>query len=528
MSNKKNTFYYSDGMQIPLIPVTDLVAIKTSPNNPEPVSLLSTEDEVKKPLFTVKKYGIQVYEKENDNERLHPLSNEAETITTDTVPIFKQGPNSTDLILVDNKFIVQFKPDVTMEQIDKLNKKHNVKTVKPLGYAENGFILQVNDEKDSTDVIHIANTYYESGLTLFAHPNLIRERYKMPSMNGSTRETPVVTEDTENFLSQQWHLQTAKVIEAWEITKGNPNIKIAIADDGVLTEHPEFQNKIVYQYDFERDIPDGNPKILDNDNCKFDDCHGTACAGVATAAGLKAYGAAPNCSLMVARTPQFLGTIEEGEMFEKLTDNGADIISCSWGPGEREGVKFDITPNVRAALKHCTTHGRNGKGTIILFAAGNYNEDTSLNGYTTNPYTMSIAASHSDEDRSSYSNFGKEVLICAPSSDRGKKRIFTTDILGEDGYNRGNSDHGDDMGDYTNSFGGTSSSTPLVAGIVALMLSVNPSLKWKQVREILAHTANQIGDLSTYQNTPLGQHSPFYGYGRVNALKAVEEAQHIH
>lgn len=545
MPNENNLYYYSDAEQIPLIPVKDMVGVQIPKDSLDRVDFSTGESEEVKLLASIPQYGILVYKAESGIETPIVFTHEEESITSNRVPIFKQSENDPSFMVATDKFIVQFKPNVTKDQIDKLNEENNVKIIEPLGYAENGYILQAKTEDDPINVIHVANTYYKSGLTVFSHPNFIRERHLSSITEESWEENSVITENptTESFLSQQWHLQTAKVIEAWEITKGNPNVKIAIADDGVAIDHPEFRDKVVYQYDFENDEADGRPKVLGNDVCTprfrgdpgpFDDCHGTACAGVATAVGVKAYGAAPKCSLMAVRTPKWLGMATEAKMFQELADNGADVISCSWGPGPRktedhpEGIKFPVAPNVRKALEYCTTKGRNGKGTVILFAAGNYQEDTSLNGYTANPNVMAIAASNSDEERSSYSNSGKEVWVCAPSSDRGMKGIFTTDIPRADGYNRGNPANGDDKGDYTNSFGGTSSSTPLVAGITALMLSVNPSLSWKQVRDILARTADKIGDSDTYRNAPLGKHSKDYGYGRVNALKAVEEAQRIH
>ncbi len=81
------------------------------------------------------------------------------------------------------------------------------------------------------------------------------------------------------YLLQQWHLKTAKVLDAWGgITRGSGSIKVAILDDGIDTGHQEFSGKIVAQHDFASGGDDGSP----NTN---DDNHGTACAGVAVAKG---------------------------------------------------------------------------------------------------------------------------------------------------------------------------------------------------------------------------------------------------
>ena len=92
--------------------------------------------------------------------------------------------------------------------------------------------------------------------------------------------------------------------------------------------------------------------------------------------------------------------------------------------------------------------------------------------------------------------------------------IYTTDRTGKDGYNAD--------GDYTADFGGTSSSCPGVAGTVALILAANPELTWDQVREIIKETSEKI-DRSGGKYDSKG-HSKYYGYGRVNAEKAVKKA----
>ncbi|AZJ20060.1 hypothetical protein CT694_10275 [Bacillus wiedmannii bv. thuringiensis] len=531
-------YYYSNGETIPLFPVNDIIAVRSNEGAPIPTSFTSDNNTENQLITNIPQYNIDVY-KIKPNDGLPAFFENEETTMVNTVPVLKHSLDDPNWMLVDDKFIAKFKPEVTKEQINEINAKHDVKVIKPVGYLENGYVLQAPVKQDPMNVINVANSYYESGLTEFSHPNFIRERHREPIVADRPIGTDVNTEEENlrgTFLSKQWHLPVAKVTEAWAITKGNPSIKIAILDDGIDVAHLEFQGKVIKQFDFEKNIPDGTPKIGNQGVCSrpqgdsrpSDECHGTACAGVAIAAGEKAYGAAPNCSLIAVRTSRFLGVIQEGEMFQWVTDNGADVISCSWGPGPRNENRFPLTDSTCEALNYCTTHGRNGKGIPIFFAAGNYAEDTAFNGYTTHPSVMAIAASSSNETRSFYSNFGKEILVCAPSSgnsDIGEKRIFTTDRQGEAGYNKGNSASGDLQGNYTNGFGGTSSSTPLVAGITGLILSINPQLNWTQVREILARTADKIEDQSHYHNAPLGQHSKFHGYGRINALKAVQEAQ---
>jgi subtilisin-like proprotein convertase family protein len=90
------------------------------------------------------------------------------------------------------------------------------------------------------------------------------------------------------------------------------------------------------------------------------------------------------------------------------------------------------------------------------------------------------------------------------------------------GYNQGSLQKGDAAGNYTNSFGGTSSACPGVAGVAALIVARNPALRWDQVREILRQSCVRIDPAGG--NYDANGRSPFYGYGRVNARKAVELA----
>ena len=100
--------------------------------------------------------------------------------------------------------------------------------------------------------------------------------------------------------------------------------------------------------------------------------------------------------------------------------------------------------------------------------------------------------------------------------------IWTTDRQGRDGYNQGNLTAGDAAGNYTNSFGGTSSSCPGVAGVAALMLGANNDLTWEEVRAIIKNSCDQIDvDFGDYD---ANGHSPFYGYGKINAARAVENS----
>jgi subtilisin family serine protease len=273
--------------------------------------------------------------------------------------------------------------------------------------------------------------------------------------------------------------------------------------------------------------------------------HGTACAGVACADGnLEASGVAPKTKLMPIRLASGLGSQQEANAFRWAADNGADVISCSWGPQDGEWYNpsdplhnrsVPLPASTKLAIDYATIQGRGGKGCVILFAAGNGNESVDNDGYASYERVVAIAACNDRGKRSIYSDFGNAVWCAFPSSDlQGNSLvpnpapltpgIWTTDRTGNLGYNRGSSlADGDVTGNYTNSFGGTSSSCPGAAGVAALILAVNPNLRWQEVKDLFKRSCDKI-DPSGGQYNANGW-SKFYGYGRLNAETAVTLAK---
>ena len=551
-SNGERSNYYYDAAskrRIPLVREPRVFAVRYRSGRSSRDSNLSTHAlrllrEESKNIGFIPNYGLQLYQtnpeaislRTDPEEQLQDVITRVKKLSTEepvdyAAVAYLRNPEKRstlvdDLMFVTREFIVQFEPRMAMEEIEAFNAKYGVRIIKELGYVENGYLLEAPEAEGENGPVVLSNIYYESGKVIFSHPDFIRRRHLRetgervrgsfnPAVVSARAEQPV-------YLLQQWHLKTAKVLDAWGITRGSGSIKVAILDDGIDTGHQEFSGKIVAQHDFASGGDDGSP----NTN---DDNHGTACAGVAVAKGVRASGAAPGCSLIAVRYPDFLGLEEEAQMFRWAKDQGSDVISCSWGPKDGTGAVDPLPDNVRAAVHYCVTQGRNGLGIPIFWAAGNGNESVSNDGYASNPEVMAVAASSNNERRSPYSDFGPEVFICAPSSGSGSLgewRIFTVDRRGSNGYNpdpdTGISHPANDH-DYTDDFGGTSSATPLAAGITGLLLSINPNLRVEDVKQILRDTADKIDPSNG--NYDVNGHSNLYGYGRINALKAVERAR---
>jgi subtilisin family serine protease len=372
---------------------------------------------------------------------------------------------------------------------------------------------------DSPNPIKVAQALQNSLFVKVADPDLdiILEEYDLVP--------------NDHLISQQWHLRNqgyipgvsarlrtgadAKIFDAWEKlgNRGGTDIKLALIDTGFDLTHPDLKGKVINPYNlFSRSsfLPQGDTRYT----------HGTPCASVAVASANSSgiVGAAPNARFMPIHGTSF-GDRDTEEMFDYCVRNGADIISCSWGttdPAHRLNYRKE------QAIRWAATQGRNGKGCVILFAAGNEGRSY-LNYYAAHPSVIAVGAATSQDMHARYSNQGAEIDIVAPSSghwpilagrawwDEGERGRVGNQRYYIDGLSRGN---------HYKHFGGTSSSTPLVAGICALILSANPDLTAAEVKEILRQTADKIGRTADYYRG----HSRKYGYGRVNAEKAVAEA----
>ncbi len=237
--------------------------------------------------------------------------------------------------------------------------------------------------------------------------------------------------------------------------------------------------------------------------------------------GEQIVGVAPEALLMPVRVQDLqrgLGSVSEVEALRYAADSGADVICCAWGPFGKPSERFPAAPITAAAIEWIVQHGRDGKGCVIVWAAGNDDADIALDGYTSNPNVIAVAACNDHGKRSSYSNWGDALWCVFPSNDRGDphaahREISTTTPTGS--FRMGETF-------YTDSFGFTSAACAGVAGLCALILSANPELTWWQVKEVLRDSCVKIDAGSgTYDEHG---HSPLYGYGRPDAGVAVELA----
>jgi len=191
------------------------------------------------------------------------------------------------------------------------------------------------------------------------------------------------------------------------------------------------------------------------------------------------------------------------------------------------------------ALKDSVKFGRQGRGNIYVWSAGNgrpEGDDANYDGYANAMETIAVGGVSDLGRRTTESELGANLVVVAPSSSLRRQGLITTDRQGRLGYNRNGSNDGfvlprknvDDR-DFTNDFGGTSGAAPLVSGVVALMLEANADLGWREVQDILIRTARRVDprDSDWRRNGAGWWFNHKYGAGLVDATAAVQAAEQM-
>ncbi len=361
------------------------------------------------------------------------------------------------------------------------------------------------------DTIRVLKALRRRKDVLYASPNYIRHPTAVPN---------------DRLYPLQWDYPLINLPAAWDISTGS-NVTIAVIDTGVLLSHPDLQGQLVPGYDFisspaealDGDGIDSNPDDPgDGGLGNASSFHGTHVAGTIAAAtndNIGVAGIAWNAKIMPLRALGKGGgtsyDIDQAVRYAAglSNDSGtvpaqrADIINLSLGGAGHSQAEQDTF-----------TQARN-QGVIIVAAAGN---DSSTTPSYPAAYdgVVSVSAVGINKALAPYSNFGPTIDVAAPGGD------MSVDRNG-DGYPDGVlSTHGDDSSgsivmDYS-FLQGTSMASPHVAGVIALMKSIDPSLTPTQFDTLLASGALTI-DLGAAGRDDL------YGYGLIDAYKAVVAAQ---
>lgn len=398
--------------------------------------------------------------------------------------------------------LIRVKEKVNIGDIEKILKSLNVEhgyLITKHKLLNNLHTISFQDIKTKELFKIVSNLNKEDGV-IYSEPNFVS----------------LIKPFNDPFLDSQWSIENngylggtvgadMKVKPAWNISTG-AGVKVAVLDEGVQLDHPDLVDNLLPGLDATASGSSmGGSSVFDG--------HGTRCAGVIAAVNnnIGVRGVAYDAKIIPVRIGKSggLSWIVSSDTlayaFEWAKDNGADIISNSWG---------NILPSktLEDEIYDCVTNGREGKGCVVLFATGNSNASVSYPAKL--PYVIAVGGSSMCDERKSFtscdnksggSNYGDSLSFVAPGVD-----IYTTDR----------------NSNYTSDFRGTSAACPNAAGVAALVLSINPDLTSTQVRDIMERNADKIGgyNYQTKPGYPNGTWEEETGYGRLNAYKAVMDA----
>ncbi len=396
----------------------------------------------------------------------------------------------------------------------ELNMQNNL-PVKPnqagaTGQAE-GISFRSDRDRAKWETLMAIKAMRKDPLVVYAEPNYIVEPTAIPN---------------DTAFVAQWHYPLINLPGAWDLTTGDPGVIVAVIDTGVLLNHPDLQGQLVAGYDFislssisgDGDGIDPNPD--DPGDGPPSSFHGTHVSGTIAAASNNAVGVAGvawNARIMPLRVLGAGGgtayDVGQAVLYAAglPNDSGtvpaqpADIINLSLGGGPFSQNSQDIYTAARQA------------GVIIVAAAGN-DASSQLSYPASYDGVISVSAVDTERRLAPYSSFGNAIDVAAPG---GNTRV---DLNG-DGFPDGVlSTGGDDSSGSTvfiyRFFNGTSMASPHVAGVIALMKSVNGNLTPAIIDQQLA-----LGTLT--DDIGVAGRDNSFGYGLINAQKAVTTALNL-
>jgi hypothetical protein len=407
--------------------------------------------------------------------------------------VIRVGGNN--ITFLTKQLIVKFKPNITREEVQALVDQFNLKIVRNIPFAKNAFLLQSN-EQANYELLNTNDKIVMSDMVEYAEPNLVITQVDdevtptdwLYFYGEQWYIDHIKLPGAWKALHRHYTSRKLLPLDESDYTFGRSNIIIAVMDTGIESKdelgttsavHPEFsgtatdgQSKVYKSFDFRNMVSNNNNIPIDPQGYPY--WHGMACAGVAAALANNPsvfsgeskgiVGAAPNCRVMGLIRPfdppgteiqyadAYMWTAGfdpgwvidsqnylPGTVFPSVISPGADIITNSFGDGITylpSTTPSKISDTMKECFDYLTTNGRDGKGVVLLFSAGNANSGQPAQLFqTVRPWaayekTVAVAASTSIDEKASYSNFGYGIDVCAPSSG-GNKLITTCCLVGK-------------------------------------------------------------------------------------------------
>lgn len=381
---------------------------------------------------------------------------------------------------VPNQIIVKVKENTDVTGISEPVSTQQISGIEQSAIDENRYIINITGDVEKT-----IKDYEKDPSVEYAEPNYIA------SLAEQTDAFLAVVPNDPSFSSQYHHTNIQSNL-SWNFTTGN-GIKIAVIDTGVQWDHPDLAANI-----WNNTAENCTNSVDDDSNGKTDDCrgwdfvnndnnptddhgHGTHVAGIAAAVGnnsINVVGVCWNCIIIPIKAFDSSGSATYTDIVDSLhyaADNGAKIISMSFtGPNAntlQEAIKYAYSKNV-----------------TLVAAAGNSNTNTGNIYPAAYEEVIAVGSTDSSDTKSSFSNYGSWVDVSAPGSS-----ILSTYIT-----------------NTTATSSGTSMATPIVSGLVGLILSKNSTFSQEEIRTLIRSSTNSITSPTVY-----------IGTGRVNSFKAI-------
>jgi proprotein convertase subtilisin/kexin type 2 len=421
------------------------------------------------------------------------------------------------------------------------------------------FVLPMCSTKKKDDTL-------KNLILFFLLQNLTR---KTTTTTVSSTSSCISATSVDPFYANQWHLsndgtlstavsgEDAKVNPVWSGGNLGQDVLVAVVDDGLEVAHEDLKDNIsttVNGYNSRNGGTDPSHSFSTSG-------HGTNVGGVIAARynnGIGTRGAAP-CATLTGRNileSSITTSIESTAMTQDISK--IFISNNSWGATDKTGTLAASSSVWQSAIDSGLSTGRNGKGTIYTWAAGNgasnaFTPSTitpTITGITLPATSMNQEIDNSNYDgqanyygvmaicgvgingvKAYYSEEGANLWVCAHtqgnSSTASTTAISTTDPTGSAGYNTNGSSSNFSNLNYNNKFNGTSSATPLASGVIALLLQAYPNLGWRDVREIIARSArkNDSTDSDWVTNGAGLNINHKYGFGTIDANSALTFAK---
>jgi hypothetical protein len=466
-------------------------------------------------------------------------------------------PGAKDPSIATDDFVVGIEPGQNIEEIAA---RLGARVLMKNPYRSDQYLLRL-DPATPTDTIAVTRQLAEQGGVAYAYPNFVHIFV----------DNEQIFDDT--LFGSLWHLRNtgqsggtatadSRASLAWDFTLGTGTIIAVIENGGFDTAHadltPNFWTNAGEIAGNGID-DDANGCVDDVNGCNFGPCdvtpgptcgnnaigpadasegHGTSVASVAGARGNNAAGVSgscPRCNLMLLRTGYAATDFAKGLAFGYAQTEGAHVVTNSWG--------YDGSlPAVTTAIGTAATSGRGGLGLIILKSSGNANNDGCFAPTVSDTNLIAVTSSSNQDRKVVQARYGNCVDLMSPSHRgyssadpfTGTLAVTAADRTGAAGYNNTNPANAaftsglTEVADqaYTNFFGGTSSATPLAAGVAALVVNARPAITRTQLQNLLQDTADKIEPgIAAYQATngfsAPSTSSSTHAYGRVNAFEAV-------